>query len=135
MSPQGYARIPATFQDGTSNTILATEKYANCTNSTYAQGGNYWAYWHTGPGVQPCHPGFEVSWTGYSFGPGSKFLSQPAPYQGNCDPTLASTPHPSGIHGAMADGSVRFLSTSVSPYTWWFLSTPAGGETIPPDGE
>jgi prepilin-type N-terminal cleavage/methylation domain-containing protein len=135
VNPQNYPRIPATFSDGTSNTLLFSEKYANCTNSTYAQGGNYWAYWITGPGVHPCHPGFEVSWTGYSIGPGSKFLSQPAPFQGNCDPTLASTAHPSGIHAGMADGSVRFLSSAVSPYTWWFLCTPAGGETIPPDGE
>lgn len=130
-----YPRIPSTFLDGTTNTILFSEKYASCTNASYAQGGNFWAYWITGASVHPCHPGFEVSWTGYSIGPGSKFQRQPMPFQGNCDPTLASTPHPTGIHAGMADGSVRFLSASVSPYTWWYLCTPAGGETIPPDGE
>jgi prepilin-type N-terminal cleavage/methylation domain-containing protein len=135
LNPQTYARIPATFSDGTSNTILFSEKYANCTNASYPQGGNYWAYWITGADIHPCHPGIEVSWTGYSVGPGSKFQRQPTPFQGNCDPTLASTPHFSGIHAAMGDGSVRFLSTSISPYTWWYLCTPAGGETIPPDGE
>ncbi len=29
-STQGSNRIPATFQDGTSNTILFTEAYATC---------------------------------------------------------------------------------------------------------
>jgi prepilin-type N-terminal cleavage/methylation domain-containing protein len=134
-NPQGAARIPTTFSDGTSNTLLFSEKYAVCTNSTYLEGGDFWAYWLTGANIQPCHPGFEVSWTGYSIGPGSKFQRQPTPYQGNCDPTLASSPHSAGIHAGMADGSVRFLSSAISPYTWWYLCTPDGGETIPPDGE
>jgi len=132
--PQAYARIPANFPDGTSNTILFAEKYALCTNGNYPVGGNLWAYWVTGSDVYPLHPGFEISWNGYSVGPGSKFQPQPRPFLGNCDPTLASTPHAGGIHVGMADGSVRFLSNDVSPYVWWYLCTPAGGETIPPDG-
>jgi prepilin-type N-terminal cleavage/methylation domain-containing protein len=135
INPQGMARIPFSFADGTSNTILFSEKYADCTNSSYPQGGNYWAYWITGANIQPCHPGFEVSWTGYSIGPGSKFQRQPSPFRGNCDPTLASTPHPTGIHTGMADGSVRYLSAAISPYTWWYLCTPSGGETISQDDE
>ena len=132
---QGAARIPASFPDGTSNTILFAEKYAQCSNSNYPVGGNLWAYYITGAKIQPCHPGCEVSWTGYSFGPGSKFQVQPTPFRGNCDPTLASTPHSSGMHVSMGDGSVRYLSSAISPYTWWYLCTPAGGETIPEDGE
>jgi prepilin-type N-terminal cleavage/methylation domain-containing protein len=135
MDPQRMASIPASFPDGTSHTVLFSEKYASCTNASYPEGGNYWAYWITGANLHPCHPGFVVSWTGYSIGPASKFQSQPAPFKGNCDPTLASSPHPAGIHLGMADGSVRFVSRAISPYTWWFLCTPAGGETIPPDGE
>ena len=79
------------------------------------------------------HAGFAVSWNGYSIGPGSKFQVQPTPFQGNCDPTLASSPHTGGIHVAMGDASVRFLSSGITPYTWWYLCTPAGGETIPDD--
>lgn len=134
VSPQYNARIIASFPDGTSNTIFFAEKYAICTNLNYPEGGNLWAYWLTGPDLRPYHPGFGVSWNGYSYGPGSKFLVQPTPFNGNCDPTLASSPHSGGIHVAMADGSVRYLSASVSPYTWWYLCTPAGGETIPADG-
>src|SRR5437867_6002587 len=48
VNPQGKARIPADFTDGTSNTLLHAEKYARCTNTTMApqfqDGGTAWAY-------------------------------------------------------------------------------------------
>ncbi|MBN9524309.1 DUF1559 domain-containing protein [bacterium] len=132
-SPEGQARLPASFPDGTSNTILATEKYAQCFNGNYPAGGSYWAYYFTGTSLQPYHPGFAVSWNGYSIGPASKFQVRPRPYNGGCDPTMASSPHPGGIQVALGDGSVRFLSAGVSVYTWWYLCTPAGGETLCPD--
>jgi prepilin-type N-terminal cleavage/methylation domain-containing protein/prepilin-type processing-associated H-X9-DG protein len=132
-SPAAYARIPEDFSDGTSTTILMTEKYAQCFNSNYPTGGNFWAYYFTGPNIQPFHPGFEVSWNGYSVGPPSKFQTQPNPYNGGCDPTMASSPHSGGIHISMVDGSVQFLSSSVTIYTWWYLCTPNGGELIPGD--
>ena len=127
------ARLPGSFPDGTSNTILLTEKYAQCFNNNYPAGGTYWAYYFTGAGLQPYHPGFTISWNGYSYGPASKFLVQPRPYNGGCDPTMASSPHVGGIQAAMADGSLRFLSADITPYTWWYLCTPAGGEVLPPD--
>lgn len=132
-STQNYATMPGSFPDGTSNTILLTEKYAQCFNSNYPAGGNYWSYYYTGPNLIPYHPGFEISWNGYSFGPASKFLVQPNPYNGGCDPTMASSPHAGGIQIALADGSVRFLSASITMYTWWYLCTPAGGEVLSSD--
>lgn len=132
-APDFRARMPASFPDGTSNTILLTEKYAQCFNSNYPTGGNYWSYYYTGPNLQPYHPGFAISWNSYSYGPASKFLVQPRPYNGGCDPTMASSPHPGGIQVALADGSTRFLSAGVTMYTWWYLCTPAGGEVIAPD--
>ena len=131
---QHHAKFPASLPDGLSNTILVTEKYARCFNNNYPEGGNFWAYWFTGPNLRPYHPGFAISWNGYSYGPGSKFQIQPRPYNGMCDPTLASTPHSAGIHACMADGSVRMLSSGTTMCTWWFLCTPSGGETIPGDG-
>lgn len=134
VSTQRYARMPADFGDGTSQTILFTEKYAQCFNTAYPYGGNYWAYYFTGSvNLQPYHPGFAVSWHPWSIGPTSKFLIQPRPYNGNCDPTLASSPHTGGIQAAMTDGSVRFLANSISGFTWWYLCTPNGGEVLPAD--
>lgn len=125
-----FTTIDSGFPDGTSNTIILTEKYAQCFNANYPSGGNFWAYYFTGPNLQPYHPGFEINWNTYSVGPGSKFQVQPRPYNGFCDPTMASSSHSGGIRIALADGSARFLSDRVSMLTWWYLCTPAGGETI-----
>jgi prepilin-type N-terminal cleavage/methylation domain-containing protein len=133
---QGAARIPASFPDGTSNTILYAEKYARCSNA-FLDGGSYWAYANTDPtvpGFGPKHPGFEISfWGPNAIGPGSKFQVQPNPYRGSCDPTRASTAHPGGILVGLADGSVRPLSPALSGTTWWYACTPAGGEVLPDD--
>lgn len=131
--PQNWARLPASVPDGASSTILFTEKYSHCVNRNYPEGGSLWAYWFTGSSLRPYHAGFTASWNAYSIGPASRFQRQPTPYNGNCDPTLASTPHASGAHAAVGDGSVRFLGASITPYIWWSLCTPAGGEVVPGD--
>jgi prepilin-type N-terminal cleavage/methylation domain-containing protein/prepilin-type processing-associated H-X9-DG protein len=42
----------------------------------------------------------------------------------------ASSNHSGGVNVMMADGSVKFVKTSVSMQTWWALGTRAKGETI-----
>jgi prepilin-type N-terminal cleavage/methylation domain-containing protein/prepilin-type processing-associated H-X9-DG protein len=130
--PRHYPILPASFNDGTSNTILAGEKYALCNNYSFKEGGNFWAYWLTNdPTVEPYHAGFAISWTSYSIGPNSHFLVQPSPFTGansECDPVRASTPHRNGMTVVMADGSVRTLAPEVSNETWWALCTPASGD-------
>jgi prepilin-type N-terminal cleavage/methylation domain-containing protein/prepilin-type processing-associated H-X9-DG protein len=127
----GDFRIPASCPDGTSSTIYLAEKYAHCTNAIYQEGGSLWAYAITDSTVQPLHAAFAVGiWNGYCIGPSSKFQVQPSPYLGNCDPTLASSPHTGGINVAMVDGSVHFLSAGISGTTWWELCTPRSGEVV-----
>jgi hypothetical protein len=41
--------------------------------------------------------------------------------------------HPGGVVEASADGSVRFMKSSVSLQTWWALGTRNGGEVISSD--
>jgi prepilin-type N-terminal cleavage/methylation domain-containing protein len=142
--PQGRRRIPNDFADGTSHTILYAEKYARCTSTSMppaaADGGNLWAYCASkeldlpppmGPPYKPFHASFAV--TGYlglstTIGPVSIFQVQPTPFEGNCDPTRASTAHGSGMLAAMADGSVHTLSPNMSGDIWWAAVTPSGGE-------
>jgi prepilin-type N-terminal cleavage/methylation domain-containing protein len=125
-------RFAADCPDGLSNTIHLTDKYGHCTNAAYPEGGSLWAYDDLSASVQPLHGAFGFSvWNGYCIGPSSKFQVQPSPR--NCDPTLASSPHPGGINVAMMDCSARFLSASMSGKTWWQACTPAGEEVLGTD--
>jgi prepilin-type processing-associated H-X9-DG protein len=118
---EGGARIPLTFADGTTNTILFAEKYARC--------GDYGSRW-ANLDTTPWQPVFAV----FVVGPESKFQTRPAPPPAaGCDPGRASSPHAGGIQVCMADGSVRLVATSVSSETWWWACTPAGGEVLPAD--
>jgi prepilin-type N-terminal cleavage/methylation domain-containing protein len=137
----GQARIPASFPDGQSNTIVLGEKYARCTNSTWTDGGNYWAYWASNdpsklPTSIPVYPVFEVSyWDGgaVTIGPISVFQLRPMPFQGNCDPTRASTAHDAGMVSGLGDGSVRNIAKAISGATWWAACTPAGFDNLGSD--
>jgi prepilin-type N-terminal cleavage/methylation domain-containing protein len=151
--PAGQSRIPSSIQDGTSNTILMTEKYAQCTNAAWPgtsatnQGGGYWAYSALSSPVlpapmttpMPVYPGVEIAFFAAgpggatAIGPNSFFQLLPTPFIGNCDPLRASTGHPAAIQVGMADTSVRNVNQAVSPITWWQAMTPGGGEVLPSD--
>jgi prepilin-type N-terminal cleavage/methylation domain-containing protein/prepilin-type processing-associated H-X9-DG protein len=45
----------------------------------------------------------------------------------------ASSAHPGGVNAAMADGSVRFIKSSIGQNVWWALGTRNGGEIISAD--
>jgi prepilin-type N-terminal cleavage/methylation domain-containing protein len=111
------ARMPGSFQDGTSNTIAFTEKEMRC------QG--YSPLW--------LHGNWDYNWlpafaTWITTGPGSKFQVLPRPDQ--CNHFLANSPHSAGIVVAMADGSGRFVADGVDPNTWWAACTPRAGDLL-----
>ena len=41
--------------------------------------------------------------------------------------------HPGGANVAMADGSCRFVKSSIDMKTWWALGTKDGGEVVSAD--
>src|SRR5262249_43035106 len=106
--PQGKRRL-VEISDGTSNTILYAEKYARCSSTDMSlDGGSSWAYSQfdavdlpppMNPPGKPFRPGFAIPvpvWPN-AIGPKSIFQVRPTPFDGNCDPTRAATPHASGM--------------------------------------
>jgi prepilin-type N-terminal cleavage/methylation domain-containing protein len=150
----GGARIPSTFEDGTSNTIVFAEKYARCDGGG-SPGGTWWmrgvfhgAKGAPGAGTDDSYPGDRLSavfgggvgrdGVRWLQGTSSRFQVQPAhPTQrasagGMCDRRLASTPHVN-MNVCLGDGSVRAVSAGISPITWAHALTPAGGEVLGSD--
>jgi prepilin-type N-terminal cleavage/methylation domain-containing protein len=125
-SGEGYARIPATFADGTSNTIMFAEKYGYCAVSN---ANNTGSLWYRNNWSSTWGPYFNVRLAGPLYGP----QIQPSPFATNCEYRLPSSPHTGGIMVCMGDASIRFVSGSVSPTTWWYACTPDGGEVLGSD--
>jgi prepilin-type N-terminal cleavage/methylation domain-containing protein len=142
----GTNRIPANFPDGTSSTVLFTEKYARCEvpPGSTTGGGTMWAHSGTvgtanGQSWWPVlmYPDF-VKYNANCCGPyaGALFQVQPKPFTGTggaCDFSRAATGHTSGIQVGLADGSVRSVAPSISFTTWFYAFTPNGGEVMPKD--
>jgi len=127
---QGGARIPATFQDGTSNTIVFAEKYGRCSLSGSGGGnGSIWDRWDADMWL----PIFARDWNANSIGPNSKWQQQPSPFLTACDPSRAASPHSGCMVVCLGDASVRTLSSGLSNTTWWYAVTPAGNEVLGPD--
>jgi hypothetical protein len=112
---QSYASIPVSFPDGTSQTIMFTEKYASCND-----GGTLWAR-----GLPDSYSPTFGAWSNHKF--------QVRPLAWECNPTLASTPYSGGITVVLADGSGRTVSAGISADTWWAACTPSGGEVLGSD--
>jgi len=121
----GLTRYPAGLPDGTSNTVMYSEKVSLCDNSLGSEpyNDNYWPDW--GPIVASNDVGDP---TGLALG------SPQAGVRANGASGVCQSGRPSSVHPvvitAMCDGSVRGVSSSISAQTWWFAHTPAGGETL-----
>jgi len=99
------ASLPATFQDGTSNTMIFMEHYAVCATSNI----NYWA------GSSYITPTLGT-------------LPQIGVTPANATVTLAQGCSTAACMVGMGDGSVRGVTSGVSTTSWFAASTPQGGE-------
>lgn len=123
-----------TIPDGSSNTVLFTEKYAACNG-----GGNLWAWnggdiafnandWAATTINKPLASPYNASYGGGNW-------NQP-PLTGvanwnstNCDRTRPTSMH-SVCNTLLADGSVRGVSRAVTQVTWLMAADPTDGGVL-----
>jgi len=113
------ARLGGSFPDGTSNTLMIAEKMARC-DTTYS---TLWAhgYWDFNWTPQIMHP----SYSGTAAAPA---MFQIMPTQNTCNNQRAASPHTASMQVVMVDGSTHSITSSLSPSTWWTLTTPDAGD-------
>jgi prepilin-type N-terminal cleavage/methylation domain-containing protein len=140
-------RIPRDFRDGTSKTVVFSERYVECptTDSTY--GRNAWlgtvvnGLGNTPPSNK-YDPFFGItSMVGppESWGTGRFYvlLPQDSPKivtgPGSCDALYLQSGHRGVIIAGMVDGSVRPINVGLSANTWKYLQVANDGMQIPND--
>jgi len=115
----GYGpNLRATFQDGTSNTVSLAERYGVSTD-----GGSAAMHVWSAP-VSPTQVLFTPTMT-------SGFQIKPA--IASVQDALPQGMSSGGLQVCLADGSVRTITSGVSPATWYTACTPAGGEVLGTD--
>ena len=126
-SGNGTPMLPGTFKDGTSQTIMITEKQASNCNG-YA---DLWAHGDWDDHWFPVFARAGNQGLNYIWGPTATFQVSPLPT--NCNPVQATSPHSNGIQVGMGDGSCRTVSSGISAATWWAAITPAGTDVLGQD--
>ena len=124
-------RIPTTFTDGVSNTILVFERYGICGQNgevrTWGDGAgdsaNAEAAYLYAAGDVPAVPGRAWVSTHVT----AVFQARPAPIDCITSRTNSATPH-SAMCVLLGDGSARVVNPSISLATWQAVITPAGGD-------
>jgi prepilin-type N-terminal cleavage/methylation domain-containing protein/prepilin-type processing-associated H-X9-DG protein len=111
--PVGFAW----FADGTSNTVLFGEGYANC--DRIGRIALYSWFYHN----------FGLDW--YQIPNTNMFQDRPRPQ--DCDNWRAQSGHRGGMNVAMADASVRSVSPTVTQATWTAAMLPQDGQPLGPD--
>jgi len=132
-------RMPASFPDGTSNTILFGECFVVCNYEAFQApglplgvGGTVWGY---GLNTAQWAPAIamESPWND-----GTKFQVQPTPgpsqqFPLGCQKYYAQTGHSGGMNVALADGSGRTVAPSISALTYYYAIVPNDGNPLPGD--
>jgi hypothetical protein len=115
-----YPKMPNSFPDGTSNTLLLATKYMVC-----GTGGSLWADPQVNTPTSPTAASFGASMAKW----------QAAPTQAQCNPLQGTAVSfgPQNIQVALCDASVRTVTVNISPATWAAVHTPGAGDILGAD--
>ncbi|MBP3959171.1 DUF1559 domain-containing protein [Gemmata sp. G18] len=128
----GQSKVRLTdVSDGTSNTVLASELLQSQDTSQHDIRGRIWNSIHAGTSFSTIYPPNSTV--------GDNVMGYCVPVNGapcgsqsvNDAFALARSKHTGGVNAVMADGSVRFVSNSITPSAWLWMGSRAGGEVIP----
>lgn len=128
-------KIPTSFLDGASNIIFFSERYGTCGSSGDWNAASTWCnlWCDSNPGWRPL---FCVNNPNQNAAvdptPCLLFDVVPNPIT-ECRPERAQSPHFGGIHCAIGDGAVRFVSKGISQTTWELACDPGDGGVLGPD--
>ena len=135
------ARIPATFLDGTSNTIVFAEKYQVCGPSQGSVAAFYYGETCLNCGSPGNYAGAcnRKSSSPVNVGSPPMFYSsrtlppqlKPPPYA--CNPCMLQGMYASGCQVGLGDGSVRLVNPAISQTTWIRAVNPADGNVLGSD--
>jgi prepilin-type N-terminal cleavage/methylation domain-containing protein len=129
----GSASIPRTFQDGQSNTIVFTERYAIC-GVPGAAGTISLTWTESGQGAGPNGNRFPPSlWFQQNNGVDQLTLPQYQPNPAQCDPARVQGPYAGGILVGLGDGSIRLVNSGAGNPTWAHALYPADGQPLGTD--
>jgi prepilin-type N-terminal cleavage/methylation domain-containing protein len=119
------------FADGTSASILFAEMYATCgwTGDINMMYGSLWADSNNIWRAVFCTDSTYKSPTAAGYPPCRKFQVAPN-WKTECDPSRPQTPHASGIHVCLADGSVRHVGEAIDETVWARVCDPRDGKTV-----
>lgn len=118
------------FTDGTSNTIVFTERYGNCGTSGDLAGsstyGNLWSDSNTLWRPVFCLNNYIQQPEDPGYAPCLKFQDAPH-WLTQCESRRAQSPHSGGIHCTLGDASVRLVSAGIADAVWQKACDPRDG--------
>jgi len=143
-SSQGLPNMPATFSDGTSQTVLFSEQFGGA-KPVFPTGYNSLWWWDYNSFQAPLGSDGDCGSTGFNGPSYLPLFGTPVGYCSSYTINLSwvsgvsacmcrpVSPHTGGINVGLADGSVRFLAQGISGTTWYAACTPNLGDLLGSD--
>jgi prepilin-type N-terminal cleavage/methylation domain-containing protein/prepilin-type processing-associated H-X9-DG protein len=120
--------------DGSSNTIVFVERYADAPNYDY--GRTAWLGVIPGPEYNPFFGSNDGSTASATNDPAAHYAYSPpqdAPFVQDASAARCQSGHPGGMNALLGDGSVRGISPTISTPTWIHAIMPRDGQTLGSD--